>query len=183
MAHSRWEISTVRGVLEASASDPVAAPALRLRDAVRAMRARDWLRALGVAALTWVVLGIPSDIVPNPIFGRPIPVRLIDHVILIASAALTGLIFGLRAPGGTSDARGELGEEETPLFAGGLLTFFAVGCPVCNRFVVSLIGTSGALNWFRPIQPVLGAAALALLWVAMRRRLRDLAAKECPLPG
>ena len=77
----------------------------------------------------------------------------------------------------------ELGDEETPLFAGGLLTFFAVGCPVCNRFVVSLIGTSGALNWFRPIQPVLGAAALGLLWVALRRRLGDLSRTSCELPG
>jgi hypothetical protein len=150
---------------------------LSFRDAVRAMRARDWATAVGVAFLTWLVLGIPSDIVPNPIFGRPIPVRFIDHVILIASAMMTGLIFGLRSPSGDiTDA------EERPLFAGGVLTFFAVGCPVCNRFVVSLIGTSGALSWFRPIQPVLGVAALGLLVVALRRRLRDLADPSCPIP-
>lgn len=141
---------------------------------MRAMQLRDWATTLGIAALTWLVLGIPADIVPNPIFGRPIPVRAIDHVILIVSAVLTGLVFGLRSPSN------ELTEaQERPLFAGGILTFFAVGCPVCNRFVVSLIGTSGALSWFRPIQPVLGIAAVGLLVVAMRRRLADLADPSC----
>ncbi|MDG2262724.1 MAG: hypothetical protein P8N50_10335 [Actinomycetota bacterium] len=150
---------------------------LPLGTAVRAMRPRDWATAVGVAALTWLVLGIPSDIVPNPIFGRPIPVRAIDHVILTVSALLTGLVFGLRSPSNElTDA------EERPLFAGGILTFFAVGCPVCNRFVVSLLGTSGALNWFRPIQPVLGLAAVGLLVVAIRRRLADLADPRCSVP-
>ena len=141
------------------------------------MRLRDWSRAIGVAIFTWVLLGIPSDIIENPIFGRPIPVRAIDHVILIASAAMTGLVFGLRVPGEVVEG------EDRPVFAGGLLAFFAVGCPVCNRFVVTLIGTSGALNWFRPLQPILGAAAIGLLWFAIRKRLRDLADPSCPLPG
>lgn len=154
------------------------AAAVRLRDALAAMGPRDWLRAGVVALLTWLVLGIPADIVENPIFGRPIPVRAIDHVILVASAVLTGVIFGVRSPG--VDHGDDVADSaERSLLAGGLLTFFAVGCPVCNRFVVTLVGTSGALSWFRPIQPLLGAAALALLGVALRRRLRDLARGEC----
>lgn len=35
---------------------------------------------------------------------------------------------------------------------------FAVGCPACNKIAVILLGTSGALNLWAPVQPVLGVA-------------------------
>ena len=65
---------------------------------------------------------------------------------------------------------------------GGTVTLFAVGCPVCNKLVVALIGTAGALNVFAPIQPVLGTAAIALLVWSLRRRAR-LAAGVCAVPA
>ena len=55
---------------------------------------------------------------------------------------------------------------------GGLLSFFAVGCPICNKVVVIALGTSGALTWFAPVQPYLGVFALGLLAWALRVRLR-----------
>lgn len=143
--------------------------------AVRAMTWRDVTRAVIAAVVTFVALGIPADIIENSVFGRPIPVRAIDVVILAVSAVLTGLIVGLRPP--------ELPDapEDRPMFAGAFVTFFAVGCPVCNRLVVSLIGTSGALNWFRPLQPVLGLLAVGLLLVALHRRVRTFAIASCPV--
>ena len=65
---------------------------------------------------------------------------------------------------------------------GGFVSFLAVGCPVCNQAVVALVGTSGALSWWAPVQPVVGLLAIALLVHALRRRLEthDLAA--CPVP-
>ena len=62
---------------------------------------------------------------------------------------------------------------------GGLLTFLAVGCPTCNKLVLVALGTSGALSWFAPIQPVLGLAAVALLVVTLRRRLRSVGSLSC----
>ena len=35
-----------------------------------------------------------------------------------------------------------------------LLAFLAVGCPLCNKVVVLLLGASGALTYFEPIQPL-----------------------------
>lgn len=141
--------------------------------AVAAMGPRDWMRAGFAAVVTFVVLGVPADIIENSVFGRPIPVRALDVIILLVSSLSTGLIVGLRPP--------ELPDapEDRPMFAGAFVTFFAVGCPVCNRFVVSLIGTSGALNWFRPLQPILGLAAVLLLLVALRRRVTTFARATC----
>jgi len=47
--------------------------------------------------------------------------------------------------------------------AGGILSYLAVGCPICNKIVVAVLGVSGALSYFAPIQPILGALSVALL--------------------
>ena len=57
-------------------------------------------------------------------------------------------------------------------YVGGFLTFFAVGCPVCNKLVLLALGASGALTWFGPVQPVLSLAAIGVLAWALRARLR-----------
>ncbi len=65
-------------------------------------------------------------------------------------------------------------------WAGGLLTFFAVGCPVCNKIVLVVLGASGAMTWFAPLQPLLQVVAVGLLLWGLRVRLRGQI--ECPLP-
>jgi hypothetical protein len=53
-------------------------------------------------------------------------------------------------------------------------TFLAIGCPVCNKIALVLLGTGGAMTVFAPIQPFIGAASLMLLagTLAWRFRLR-----------
>ena len=60
------------------------------------------------------------------------------------------------------------------------MSYFAVGCPVCNKLVVLALGTVGAREWFEPIQPYLAAGSIVLLVVALRARLRS--ANACPIP-
>jgi hypothetical protein len=66
---------------------------------------------------------------------------------------------------------------------GGLLTYFAVGCPVCNKLVLLALGSAGAITWFEPFQPVLQAMAILILLWALRSRL--LGELSCPtnVPG
>jgi hypothetical protein len=66
--------------------------------------------------------------------------------------------------------------------AGGVLSFLAVGCPVCNKLVVLAIGISGALSYWAPLQPLLAVASLALLGFAVRRRLSGLQLQSYPVP-
>ena len=61
-----------------------------------------------------------------------------------------------------------------------MLSFLAVGCPVCNKIALLALGYSGALQWFAPLQPVLALAGVALLAWALRARLRG--AVTCPVP-
>ena len=139
---------------------------------------RWWVAAMGAVA-TALVVGLPTDVIPNPVFGRPVPVTWWSYPVLIVTAVLGGLLVGtyVRADGETEFI------DDRPARAGGvggLLSFFAVGCPVCNKLVVIALGVVGARRWFEPIQPLLAVASMVLLAVALRARLRN--ARSCPLP-
>jgi hypothetical protein len=97
------------------------------------------------------------------------PVQWWNYPIWTATALLSGLIVAtyVRQPVGDSPPDHARGTG----VAGGLLSFLAVGCPVCNKIVVAAIGVSGALDYWAPIQPVLGVASLGLLAWALYRRL------------
>ena len=133
--------------------------------------------AYGVAAA--VLIGIPSDLIDTPIFGRPIDARWLDWVILATTSALIGLIFAIRP----SSAEEAVERQGTTTLWGGLVSFLAVGCPVCNQAVVALVGISGALSWWAPVQPFVGLAAVALLVWTLRKRLRTYRAVACPIPA
>jgi hypothetical protein len=57
-----------------------------------------------------------------------------------------------------------------------------VGCPICNKLVVLLLGTSGALTFFGPAQLYIGLVSLALLGWTLRLRARAVAG-PCPVPA
>lgn len=147
--------------------------------AVLAWSTRRW--AVAVAATTAYVLavGIPTDLVPNPVFGREIPPTWWSWPSLAVSAVLAGLLAATYV--GTGDPADTADPDARRGMAGGLLTFFAVGCPVCNKLVLVALGSAGAITWFEPVQPLLQLAAVALLLWALDTRLGNQLA--CPVPA
>jgi hypothetical protein len=132
------------------------------------------LATAGTAAL----IGIPTDVIPNPWFDRVIAVRPEDVVVLIVLSLLMGaLATTYTIPAGTNAATSRVG------MGSGILGWFAIGCPVCNKLVVLLLGASGATSAFAPIQPILGAAAIALAAAALVIRVRAIRRSACPLPA
>jgi hypothetical protein len=123
--------------------------------------------ALGMA-FTTLTIGIPTDVIPNPIFGRMTPVRVQDYVFLIVTALLAGILAASYALPQTRACSIQQGRATV----GGFLSFLAIGCPTCNKIVVLLLGTSGALTIFEPLQPLLAAASFALLLLAIWIRWR-----------
>jgi hypothetical protein len=149
---------------------------------------------LGTAA-TLLAFGLVSAIIPNPIFGRSIPPEPFAIAVWIISAPLVGLLlatylapFPAPAPTtpvplagaaviglpsstgpGPSDERdrgGSLGA------VAGFGAFLAIGCPVCNKVALVLLGASGALSVWAPLQPLIGALSVVLLVIAVAWRLR-----------
>ena len=132
-----------------------------------------------MATVSALAIGLPTDVIPNPVFGRQgTPVEPWAVPVLAITAVLSGLLFATYFQAGdpveSDDTDDIAGLDRPSRFAsvGGLLSFFAVGCPICNKVVVIALGTSGALTWFAPVQPYLGVVALGLLAWALRVRLR-----------
>ena len=122
-----------------------------------------WVIATLAAAIGLVVIGLPTAIYENLFFVRMTPVRAQDYVIWVVSSVLIGLTVGSYFAGGS-----KAGEEK--LLSGSVLSVLAVGCPICNKPVVLLLGTSGALTFFAPIQLYIGIASVLLLgWTLLLR--------------
>lgn len=138
--------------------------------------ANTWLRAIPIAAVAALFIAIPADLIDNRFFGRPIAPRPIDYVFLTVTAGLIGLILAIR-----TDESEAAETQERRTLGSGVLSFLAVGCPVCNQAVVALVGTSGALSWWAPVQPVVGMIAVALLVWTLRERLRTYQLAACPI--
>ena len=147
---------------------------------LRARSLRQWSVAAAGAVATALAMGLPTDVIPNPVFDRPVPVTWWSIPALAVASILAGLLLATYVRDSAAsperlDRPGRIGG------VGGLLTFFAVGCPVCNKLVVVAIGTTGAMELFAPLQQVLAIASVVLLALALRGRLRG--ALSCPLPA
>ncbi len=155
--------------------------------------------------LTWSALwtlvtlasfGLVTAIIPNPVFGRGVPVEPFAVVVWLASAPLIGIVIGtyfapvpasspIRLGNGGAPPTGKLSarRDGTTLGSiGGFAAFLAIGCPTCNKIALLLLGASGATSVFAPIQPVIGAASLALLTGTLFWRLRLRARGGCAVP-
>lgn len=140
-----------------------------------------WAFALAVSVVSALIIGLPTDVIANPVFGRQgTPVEPWAPTVLVITALLSGMLAATYfRVGSTAAADGDLDRPTRLGGFGGLLSFFAVGCPICNKLVVIALGTSGAFTWFAPVQPYLGAIAIGLLVWALIVRLRGEVA--CPV--
>jgi hypothetical protein len=138
----------------------------RLSDVVGWPVRRWWAAAVG-ASLVALAIGVPTGVVPNPWFARMTGVTWWSWPVWAVAAALAGLVLAtyVRRP----DTGG--GRVEVGTVGGGVLGFLAVGCPVCNKLVVALLGSAGAMQWWAPVQPLLGVASVVVLGWALWARL------------
>lgn len=151
-------------------------------DELASWQPRRWLTAAGAATITFLAIGVPTDVIANPWFGRPVDVTWWSYPVLVVTAVLAGLLVATYVrDAGHADELDELDQPGKAGGLGGLLSFFAVGCPTCNKLAVVALGTTGALDWFAPAQPLLAVASVALLAWALRARLRG--ERECRIAG
>lgn len=155
----------------------------RVSDRTRWERPRPRLGvALAASLATLLVIGVPTDIIPNPVFGRAVPVRPWEPAVLLLTSVLTGLWFGLQqARAATPDDE----DSSVPTLSAAGLALFAVACPVCNKVVLLALGTSGALGIWEPLQPWLAAISLVLLLASVlyAARRRPCADGACVVAG
>ena len=145
--------------------------------AVMLWPAKRWVAAIIAAVATFFIIGIPTAVIENPVFGRAVGVTAWSIPVLIATSILSGMLFATYVRMDaviTDESSAKVGS------IGGFLAYLAVGCPVCNKLVLIALGSTGAIQYFGPVQPYLGAAGLLLLMYALRKRLVNEA--QCSLP-
>jgi hypothetical protein len=146
---------------------------------LRAWPLRRWLVVGGATIGYALLVAVPTDLVDTPAFGREVPPTWWAWPALVASSLLAGLLTATYVAAPSPSDSGGADRAARGGWAGGVLTFFAVGCPVCNKLVLLALGSAGAMTWFEPVQPLLQLAAVGVLVWALGVRLRD--ERACPV--
>jgi len=156
---------------------PASRPLLALLDPRFLLHATVW------TVVSVVAFGLVTAIIPNPVFGRQIPPEAFAIGVWLVSAPLMGIVMATytapvpaspirMVPLGPTEGAVARGRSTTLGSLAGFGAFLAIGCPVCNKIALVLLGTSGAMSVYAPIQPLIGAVSLALLVVTAAWRLR-----------
>ncbi|MGB3697795.1 MAG: hypothetical protein WBA05_10230 [Gordonia sp. (in: high G+C Gram-positive bacteria)] len=153
-------------------------------DAVRSATPRQALTAAVVALTVGLFVGWATVLIPNDVFGRDIAPVAWNYPVLVAASLLSGLLAATYVSvdsTGTGDGRDCSSDAGSGRLGGlgAVASWFAVGCPVCNKLALLAFGYAGAQTWFAPMQPVLAVAGLGLLWTAIAVRLQ--VREQCPV--
>lgn len=173
------------------------------RQALRSWTPRQAVLAAAASVGVAIVIGVATVLIPNPLFAREIPPVWWNYPVWLVTSVMMGMLivtYVRTGPAARVNAAAAEPPRPAPRLAeratsfdnggdrrtnrlgltGGVLAWFAVGCPVCNKIALLALGYTGAITWFAPIQPLLALAALALTSAALVWRLRGQAA--CPAP-
>lgn len=115
---------------------------------LRGWTIRQWAVGTGGVVLAAMLIGIPTGIIATPFYHRMTPVTWWSYPAWAVTAALEGALLATYVRTGAA-ARASTRQATT----GGVLSFLAVGCPVCNKLVVFAVGVSGACSTGRPCSP------------------------------
>ncbi|MHA3684692.1 hypothetical protein ACXR2W_10600 [Leucobacter sp. HY1908] len=159
------------------------------RRALRSWTRRQYLVAVSIALGFAVLVGVVTVLIPNPLFAREIATVWWNYPVLLVNSVGVGMLAATYVSPSATGARDTT--EATPAdrrtarfgLAGSLLTWFAVGCPVCNKIALLALGYAGAITWFAPLQPILALAAVLLTGIALVWRLKGQVACSVTLPA
>lgn len=163
--------------------------------AIRSWNRRQVAVAAVAAVVVGLLIGIATVLIPNPLFARDIAPVWWNYPVWIATSVLSGMLLAtyVRAsptagPGsapsdGESNGPSSAEDRRSSRFGmiGGVMAWFAVGCPVCNKIALVAFGYSGAITYFAPIQPFLAVGAMVLTAVALIWRLKGQVACSVPV--
>jgi len=113
---------------------------------------RRYLKAVIISSGAFVLFGIITGLIPNPLYIRQAPRTPLDYLFLTTTAAFLG-IYTLQR---TNNQR----NDEKTATAGTVVGFLAFGCPICNAFLLALFSSSALMTYFDPLRPLLGIVSV-----------------------
>lgn len=103
---------------------------------------------LGAGLLFFFVSGIVTSLLPNAFFTRMTPINILDYVFLGSSSVLLGAYVGVHYY-----KQKTIKKCDTAVSVGGIGSFLAFACPVCNKLLVLLFGATVLMTYFEPYRP------------------------------
>lgn len=113
--------------------------------------------SVGVTVAMFVGLGTVAALWENPLFMRMTPTSGFEIMLLLLLSALAGLYVGLPRSGCGKRTAG----------TGGVIGFFGIACPVCNKILVLLFGGALLLEYYEPVRLYLALGGVVLMAVAI----------------
>ena len=132
--------------------------------------------AIGLAIVLFIILGIPTALVPNPFLNyvRMIPATPLDYFFLATTSVLFAVLISLKL---YYKSEKQVGAKE---LAGGAAGFITFSCPICNMLLVALLGGATIMAFIEPLRPILGVISIAILSYLIYNTLH---CKECVATG
>lgn len=116
--------------------------------------------------ISFLVLSIPTAVIPNRFFIRMTPVFWFDYIFLVINSILIGIYFGITY----SSPKPEVCVVEKKSIFAQVLSFLGIACPICNKILVFIFGTIFLLTYLEPLRPYLSLlSALLLLWLVIKK--------------
>lgn len=138
-----------------------------------AVSTKDIARGVAVAAAMFVGLGTVAALWTNPLFARMTPTSGFEIALLLLQSALAGIYVGLpRSPCGKGTAG-----------AGAVIGFLGIACPVCNKILVLLVGSTLLLEYFEPVRLYVALGGVVLLAAAIWLKLARPDCVRAPPPA
>lgn len=125
------------------------------------------------AIIAFLILGIPTALIPTGFYKRMTPPTIIDYSVL----SIASLLIGANVSIYFYKKFGQKNELTT--VGSGFLGFFAISCPICISFLVAIFGSAFMLTYYDPIRPLLGAISIAILSATLFYNLKNLNCKNC----
>lgn len=119
------------------------------------------LRSAVIAAGIFFLLGTVAALWENPLFVRMTPTSGFETALLAVQAVLAGLYLGIRRPACATKTAG----------VGGVTGFLGIACPVCNKLLLWVFGSTLLLEYFEPIRIYVAVAGAGLLAYALWAKL------------
>ena len=123
---------------------------------------RFWIIGIVSSIVFFFVFGIPTNVIPNPLFTRMVSRTVLDYVFLVSSSVLLGAYLGVHLY-----KKNQSKKCTTATYSGAIGSILAFGCPVCNKLLVLLFGATALLTYFEPYRHMLGFASIAMLGGAL----------------
>ena len=131
------------------------------------------LKYVGIALLAFagfvLLFGIPTALIPTPWFTRMVSARSADYVFLLLNSALIGAYIGVH----TYEKHERSKKGDAMATTGGIANILAVGCPICNKVLVALLGASAVMVYVEPIRVWLGIFSAGFVGVALWFKIRS----------